>query len=215
MDLSAATILIPVFGVFIPALMLPGPDFVGVVRASITRGTRAGLLTAAGVTTGLGFYATLNIVGLAAILTQFHWLTVAVRVLGGCYLIYLGARLALTKATPVEINTDGYLIAIGAGRSFLLGLGITLTNPKAVVLFSAAFAPAITQQTPAWLTVVMVGLVVLSAGIWYLLVALFMSSGPVVRRFRTAQHWIERAAGVCFVTIGGRILANARSSTAT
>ena len=215
MDLSAATTLIAVFGVFIPALMLPGPDFVGVVRASITRGTRAGLLTTAGVTTGLGFYATLSIVGLAAILTQFHWLTVAVRVLGGCYLIYLGARLVLTKASPVEINTDGCPTVIGAGRSFLLGFGITLTNPKAVVLFSAVFAPAISQQTPGWLMVAMVGLVMLSAGIWYTLVTLFMSSALVVRRFRNVQHWIERAAGVCFVVIGGRVLVNARTSMAT
>src|SRR5690242_20807307 len=28
-------VLLPVFGVFIPALLLPGPDFVGVVRSSM------------------------------------------------------------------------------------------------------------------------------------------------------------------------------------
>ena len=72
MDLSPALILIPVFAVFIPALMLPGPDFVGVVRSSLTRGARAGLLTTAGVTVGLGFYATLSLVGLAAIMVQYH-----------------------------------------------------------------------------------------------------------------------------------------------
>ena len=38
-------VLISVFAIFIPALMLPGPDFVAVVRSSMTRGTVAGLLT--------------------------------------------------------------------------------------------------------------------------------------------------------------------------
>ena len=38
-----ALVLISVFAVFIPALILPGPDFVAVVRSSMTRGTRAGL----------------------------------------------------------------------------------------------------------------------------------------------------------------------------
>lgn len=46
---------VSVFAIFIPALMLPGPDFIAVVRSSMTRGTRAGLLTTLGVTTGLGF----------------------------------------------------------------------------------------------------------------------------------------------------------------
>ena len=44
-----ALVLIGVFAVFIPTLMLPGPDFVAVVRSSMTYGTRAGLLTTLGV----------------------------------------------------------------------------------------------------------------------------------------------------------------------
>ena len=36
--MHAMTVLLPVFGIFIPALILPGPDFVAVVRSSITRG---------------------------------------------------------------------------------------------------------------------------------------------------------------------------------
>ena len=50
-------VLVGVFAIFIPALMLPGPDFVAVVRSSMSRGTVAGLLTTVGVTIGLGFYA--------------------------------------------------------------------------------------------------------------------------------------------------------------
>ena len=34
--------------------MLPGPDFIAVVRSSKARGTRAGLLTTLGVATGTG-----------------------------------------------------------------------------------------------------------------------------------------------------------------
>ena len=57
-------VLISVFAVFIPALILPGPDFIGVVRSSMTRGTVAGLLTTIGVSVGLGMYATLSLLGL-------------------------------------------------------------------------------------------------------------------------------------------------------
>ncbi|MBL8674788.1 MAG: LysE family translocator [Rhodospirillales bacterium] len=99
-------VLIAVFGVFIPALILPGPDFVAVVRASMTRGTAAGLLTTIGVSTGRGFYATLSLLGLSAILVEYQWLTWAVRVLGGGYLIYLGIKLVRAKPAVIEIDVD-------------------------------------------------------------------------------------------------------------
>ncbi|MBS0521081.1 MAG: LysE family transporter, partial [Proteobacteria bacterium] len=72
--MEAMSVLVPVFGVFIPALLLPGPDFVAVVRSSMTRGTTAGLLTTVGVSTGLAFYATLSLLGLSAVLVQYQWL---------------------------------------------------------------------------------------------------------------------------------------------
>ena len=138
-------VLIAVFGVFIPALILPGPDFVAVVRASMTRGTTAGLLTTIGVSAGLGFYATLSLLGLSAILVEYQWLTWAVRVLGGGYLIYLGIKLVRAKPAVIEIDVAGDGAARGrpAGNALLFGFLVTLTNPKAIVLFACVFATAV------------------------------------------------------------------------
>jgi len=212
--MDAATTLLAVFGIFIPALILPGPDFVAVVRASMTRGTRAGLLTTIGVTIGLGFYASLSILGLSALLVEFQWLTWVVRIAGGAYLIYLGIKLVFAKAEPAEqpstLGADG-ASAAPQGNALLFGLVVALTNPKAIVLFASVFATAITAATPSWLMVVMIALVMASTLIWYTIVSLFMSSTPVMTRFGQARHWIERAAGVCFIGIGGRILADART----
>lgn len=215
MDLTPALMLIPVLAVFIPALMLPGPDFIGVVRSSLTRGARAGLMTTFGVSVMLGIYAILSLAGLSAVMVQHHWLAVAVRIAGGLYLIYLGVRLVRTRAHPIDMEDDAVGTApVGALRSFLFGVGVTLTNPKAIILFASVFAPSITPTTPTWVMAAMVAIVVASSAIWYTLVTLFMTAPPVMRRFRRAQHWIERVAGVCFVAIGGRILADARSPVA-
>jgi threonine/homoserine/homoserine lactone efflux protein len=201
-------VLVPVFAIFIPALILPGPDFIGVVRSSMTRGKAGGLRTTMGVSMGLGFYATLSLLGLSAVLVEYQWLTWAVRVLGGGYLAYLGIR--LIRAKPVNA-ADAALQTPLRGNAFVFGLLVTLTNPKAIVLFASVFATAVTSATPSWVMVLMIGLVVLSALTWYSLVSLFMASAPVMRRFQHARHWIERAAGVCFVAIGLRILADARN----
>ncbi|MDP1962568.1 MAG: LysE family translocator [Reyranella sp.] len=201
-----ALVLISVFAIFIPALILPGPDFVAVVRSSMTYGTRAGLLTTLGVSLGLCLYATLSLLGLSAILVQYQWLTWAVRVLGGSYLIFLGIK--LLRARPQEIDLD-QASPPSRHRAVLFGFLVTLTNPKAIVLFASVFATAVTASTPAWLMGLMIGLVTASSLTWYSCVSLFMSSGPVMRRFQRARHWIERAAGLCFIGLGGKVLADA------
>jgi threonine efflux protein len=201
-----ALVLISVFAIFIPALILPGPDFVAVVRSSMTRGTRAGLLTTLGVSLGLCLYATLSLLGLSAILVKYQWLTWAVRALGGSYLIFLGIRLLMAR--PQLIEVDQAMRPVGS-RSILFGFLVTLTNPKAIVLFASVFATAVTASTPLWLMGLMIALVTASSLTWYSCVSLFMSSGPVIRRFQRARHWIERAAGVCFIGLGGKVLADA------
>ena len=208
MSMDYALVLISVFAVFIPALILPGPDFVAVVRSSMTRGTRAGLLTTLGVSMGLCLYATLSLLGLSAILVKYQWLTWTVRVLGGSYLIFLGIR--LLRAKPQAIELDPATRPVGK-RAVLFGFLVTLTNPKAIILFASVFATAVTTSTPLWLMGLMIGLVTASSLAWYSCVSLFMSSGPVMRRFQRARHWIERAAGVCFIGLGGKVLADARN----
>lgn len=203
--------LIAVFGIFIPALLLPGPDFVAVVRSAMTRGPMAGLMTTAGVTAGLAFYATLSLLGLSALLVEFQWLTFAVRALGGAYLVFLGIK--LVRARPVALEPDAVHAPL-RGNALVFGFLVTLTNPKAIVLFASVFATAVTGATPGWLMGLMIALVALSSLVWYAVVALVMSSAPVIRRFQSARHWIERVAGVCFVAIGGRILADARNPVA-
>ena len=201
-------VLISVFAIFIPALMLPGPDFVAVVRSAMARGTSAGLATTLGVSIGLGFYASLSLLGLSAVLVEYQWLAWLVRVLGGCYLIYLGITLLLSKPAPVDVSAEG---GRPRGNALLFGFLVTLTNPKAIVLFTSVFATSVTAETPVWLMVLMIALVIGSSLFWYSIVSIFMSSTPVISRFKNAQHWIERAAGACFIAIGGRILADSRN----
>ncbi len=201
-----ALVLISVFAVFIPALLLPGPDFVAVVRSSMTYGSRAGLLTTLGVSLGLCLYASLSLLGLSAVLVKYQWLTWAVRALGGAYLIFLGIRLLMAKPRRIELDQA---TRPSRHRAILFGFLVTLTNPKAIVLFASVFATAVTATTPLWLMGVMIALVTASSLIWYSCVSLFMSSDPVMRRFQNAKHWIERVAGVCFIGLGGKVLTDA------
>ena len=198
---------VSVFAIFIPALILPGPDFVAVVRTAMVRGASAGVCCALGVACGLATYASLSLLGLSAVLLQYQWLAWAVRVLGGCYLIYLGLSLLLSR--HVETLDADVPHATGS-NSIIFGYLVTLTNPKAIVLFTSVFATTVTANTPTWLMAVMIVCVFASALAWYALVALCMASAPVVRRVARSSAYVERFAGVCFVIVGGRIVSDTR-----
>jgi threonine efflux protein len=146
---------------------------------------------------------------LSVILVEYQWLTWMVRVLGGGYLLYLGITLLRTRPSEIDL---GSVRQPSHKRAILFGFLVTLTNPKAIVLFASVFATAVNPTTPFWLLALMVGLVGLASLIWYSLVSCFMSSKPVVGRFQRSNHWIERAAGTCFIGLGGKLMADARSS---
>lgn len=203
--------LIAIFAIFVPALLLPGPDFVAVVRASMTYGAGAGLGTTIGVSAGLGLYATLSLLGLSAILIEYQWLTWLVRSLGGVYLVILGIR--LLWAGPHHIEPAAVTLP-SPGRAVLFGFLVTLSNPKAIVLFASVFATAVTAATPGWLMGLIILLVVASSLAWYATVSVGMASALVMRRLEHGLHWIERAAGCCFIALGGKLVADARNPMA-
>ncbi len=217
--MEALAPLLAVFAIYIPALLLPGPDFLAVSRAALTRGTTHGMLTAAGVALGLGSYAALSMIGLSAILLEVEWLAWAVRIAGGFYLVFLGTRLLLTRradgpAAGSDANPHAAADTVAPGRrhaAVLFGLSVTLTNPKAVVLFASVFATAMGPDSPSWLLALTVALVAATAFAWYAAVSAFLAVPAVLSRIGRVRHWIERLAGACFVALGGRILFDPRS----
>jgi threonine/homoserine/homoserine lactone efflux protein len=228
--MSGFATIAAIMAVFVPALLLPGPDFVGVLRATIAGGRGAGLRAAAGVAVGLTLYATAGLLGLSAILVRFEWLAWAVRIAGGCYLVWLGIGLLRSREAgpaddpgPTPVRGGGFLFGLSAeagrvynktpvrGGGFLFGLSVTLTNPKAIVLFASLFATSVGPATPGWVHATLVLLVGLLSLAWYALVASLLGSDPAQERLARARRAIDRVAGGCFLLFGGKVLTDARN----
>ena len=64
----------------------PGPDMLLLTQTSLAHGRRAGWLATLGITTGLLVHATVAIAGMAVVLAQGGWLTMAVKVAASLYL---------------------------------------------------------------------------------------------------------------------------------
>lgn len=213
MDLTIS--LLAVLAIYLPALMLPGPDFVAVVRTTLVHGAAQGIRAALGVALGLSMFATLSLVGLAALLAQAEGLAFAVKLVGGAYLIYLGIKLIRAAPHSLDVTAGAEdAPAQSSLRGVLFGLSVTLTNPKAVVLFASVFATAVPAEAPSWFLALLVAIAGGAALVWYTTVALVLAAPPILARLQRARQWIDRAAGAGFILIGLAIMARSRTAPA-
>lgn len=124
-------------------ILTPGQDMVLVMSRTLSGGTRAGLVTAAGVSVGLLVHTMLATLGLGALLQASEWLFTALKMVGALYLLYLG--ITLLRSTG-ELTLAGHGNAPASRlRAFAQGALSNVSNPK-VALFYLAFLP---QFVPA------------------------------------------------------------------
>ncbi|WP_144794660.1 LysE family translocator [Kocuria palustris] len=192
------------------AVSAPGPDMVLVLQQSIARSRRAGLLAAAGVTTGATVWLMGALFGLSALLQALPWLMAWLELLGGLLLVVIGAtglrswRAArreravrdVTDAAPAPAPTAS------SSRAFLRGLATNLSNPKALVFFGAIFTPFLTGRILSLETAIVVAVLILLTAGWFCLVAITASAprfAPVIDRFRSG---FDVVASCFFVAVG-------------
>src|SRR5215469_2832862 len=86
------TQLLTFVGIATILTITPGMDTMLVIRNVLMRGRVAGLLTTGGICSGLFCHATLSALGLSLILVRSATLYEIVKLLGACYLGFLGLR---------------------------------------------------------------------------------------------------------------------------
>jgi threonine/homoserine/homoserine lactone efflux protein len=119
-------------------LILPGPTILTVIGYSLAHGRRANVALVAGVALGDCTALLLSIVGLGALLkTSALWFTV-IKLIGGCYLLYLGVKMLRAAGGEMEVATTAP--ALTPWRLFSNTYLVTALNPKGIVFF-VAFLP--------------------------------------------------------------------------
>jgi len=200
--------ILGIFAVFSPALMLPGPDFVVVVRNTMAHGRRNGVLTALGISIGIVLYAGLSVVGIATLLNQLAWFGSVIRILGATFLTYLGINLLFTRHAPraLESSSNTPSPRPNARNPVFLGLLVNLTNPKAIVFFASIFSTAIRpSMSPLLLTELVIALG-LCGFLWFSLISMATATTGFLVSLEDHQHWIERFAGVAFLGFAAKLL---------
>lgn len=204
---AAWATLIVTFGI---AIISPGPDVFMLLRLGV-RDRRAAVLAALGIMVGNTIWTVASVAGLAALLQALPGLLPTLQVLGSAVLIWIGVQ---SIRGGVQAFRDRGLtdpeLAIGVTKHPVrLGLVTNLSNPKALLFFTALFS----QILPADALLIeraMIVVVLTAVGVvWFVSFALLTSSRGFQRWFGRATPYIDIVAGAVFILVAAAILVEA------
>jgi len=188
------------------AAAAPGPDFVFVSQQTIACGKRTGLLCSLGIALGLSVHIAYSAFGLAAIVAHSAELLWWVKILGGSYLIYLGARGLRARASAGRLVEGARKTSESAAKLIGAGFLCNALNPKAPIYFVSLFTLVLSPDMPLY-QIAVFGLWIMFIQLaWFSFVVMVLSIPSVNRRFQRAGHWIDRLLGGAMVLLGIKLL---------
>lgn len=194
--------------VFSVLMVVPGADFVMVVRQSIAHGRRAAIITSFGIGVSLLFHVSYTILGIGLIVSKSLLLFSLLKWAGAAYLVYLGIkalRAGPMELAPVDVQDAGEAKEISAIRCFLMGFVTNALNPKAVLFFVPLYTAMVSHQTPDAVKGVYGLLMAVVLIIWFVGVSMFFTMASVRERFVAWGRWFNKATGMIFIGLGVKL----------
>jgi len=213
--------LVGFLGVVLVAYVVPGPDFLVVVR-SATEHPAKGRAAALGAQAGLCVHMLAAAVGLSLIAARSPAVYDAVKLVGAAYLVHLGIRAVLAARRAARERTAGREAADGPadgltpesaaqdasarGRwrsGFTQGFLTNVLNPKAALFFLSILPQFVHGGGSTTRQIFFLGTldVLLGVAYWFALVAVAARLRALLARPKIRHRW-ELATGWLFIAIG-------------
>jgi threonine efflux protein len=183
----------------------PGPATLAIAGTSMSSGRRAGLALASGVTTGSFIWSVSAAFGLGALMAANAWVFEVIRYLGAGYLLWLAIKAGRSAWAGHRLATKP-LPPTTAGRAYVKGVALHLTNPKAVLFFGALYAIGVPVGTPPGDLIMVILAVGVQSMIMFHLYAVIFSSRPMTAAYTGAKRWFETFFALAFGAIAVKVL---------
>jgi len=203
MDLLQGLLMISV--IHFLAAISPGPDFVLVSQQTLTHGKKTGFLCSLGITLGLCVHLTYSALGLAAIIASSSSALWAIKIIGGCYLLYLGYKGITSQKTSID-TSNAQIPKSSSLKTIGIGFLCNALNPKAPIYFVSLFTLVLSADLPVSHLLIY--------SVWIMLIqftcfsgVVFLLSRPAVnKKFRATGHWVNRITGMAMVVLGVKVI---------
>ncbi len=182
--------------VCIAGAISPGPSLALIIRNSIKYNRLSGIITAVGHGLGMGIYAIFAVTGLSIILTTNIYIFKSIQIAGIVLLFVYGILFIVQKNKDFKIENNQKKF-----NTFLQGFSISILNPKILIWFSAVFSQFIISESTLLTNSILVLTASIIDGIWYILVALIVTSYSLKDFFKIRANTIQKISGSILVII--------------
>ncbi len=193
--------------------LTPGPDWLYVMSRGVAGGRRSALVSVGGICSGYLADSVLVALGLAALLQSSDAAFEIIRYAGAAYLIYLGARMILSKGMGLESGADADEGGDGepAGAVvFRQGFLTAVLNPKGLLLFLSLLPQFVSPSAafPVGLQLLVLGVVhTVNCAIVYSAVGIGAGRlGEILKRRLGLARVIRWLAGSVLIALGLRLV---------
>ena len=127
-------------------ILAPGPSVLFVIARAIAWGRATAVATVAGNVMGAFALSVVVAVGLGPILQSSDFAFIAVQILGGGYLVYLGITAIRHSQIHASDMTNQGDIRPSKWKSMREGFWVGALNPKGIVFFAAVLPPFVDKE---------------------------------------------------------------------
>ncbi|TME68719.1 MAG: LysE family translocator [Chloroflexi bacterium] len=198
--------LIAFAGVSLLLAVTPGPDMAVVTKNALAHGRRGVVLTTSGIGLALVVWVTATAIGLSALLRTSGGVLFALKLVGACYLAYLGIRALLdSRQRPADLLA-GMPAAARAGSVFRQGFLSAISNPKLGVFFVTFLPQFVLPGQPVLARLLELGVTFAVIGwIWMNVYGIFVTRLRDVITTPRVRQWMQRVTGVVLLGFGARL----------
>ena len=187
----------------------PGPAVLLSMTNAVRYGWRSSVYSSLGNITGLTVLCGLSILGISTLFSFSAELFVVLKIVGACYLMYLGYKQWTSATTEVQIPSQlTTSLTYEKRQLFLQGFGVAVTNPKALLFFGALFPQFISNELPFAQQILVMLVTVLFASFTALMSYGFLASyfPSRVKLGTSGIQVFRKLSGAIFVSLGVALL---------
>ena len=189
--------------VCIAGAMSPGPSLALIIRNSTKYNRLGGIMSAVGHGLGMGIYAIFAVTGLSIIILTNIYIFKSIQITGIIFLFIFGILFIFQKNKELIIEDNQKKL-----NSFLQGFSISILNPKILIWFSAVFSQFVKSDSTFLTNTILVITASTIDCIWYILVALIVTSYGLKDFFQKRINAIQKISGSVLVLISMFLIVN-------